>query len=117
MNDSLIGYMQAKLLALAFQMKYLGNGDRHPFFNYAITELTYYLKSVADLKGNRKGQIVARNFVVMLKNEPEEKQKHKRYVLPLSNKQAYVIAKEIVEHNIPCMTAYEIGRMEEDDDD
>ena len=117
MDPFLVNYVKAKLLALAFQRRYLGNGERHPFFYYAITELTYYLKSVSDLKGNRTGQRVSRQFIKMLEDESEEKQKNKMYVLPLSQKQAYVIAKEIVGHNIPCMTAYEIGCMEEEDDD
>ena len=108
-----IQYMQAKLLALAFQRKFFGNGERHPFFDCAVTELTYYLYAVSDLRGNRIGQRIAREFVKYLKNEPQEKRDKKTYVLPLSLNQAYRIAEEIVKHDIKIMTSYEIECQQE----
>ena len=92
-------YMQAKLLALAFQRRFYGNGDRHPFYDCAVTELTYYLDAVSDLHGNRLGQKIARNFRKFLNEEPEEKRERKTYVLPLSQNQAYRIAEEIIKND------------------
>jgi hypothetical protein len=103
-----IRYMQAKLLALAYQQRFFGNGDKHPFFDFAVTELTYYLQAVSNLRGNRIGQRIARSFLKYLEDEPQEKKDNKRYVLPLSKNQAYRIAEEIVKKNIERHTAYEI---------
>ena len=107
--------MQAKLLALAFQRRFYGNGDRHPFYDCAVTELTYYLDAVSDLHGNRLGQKIARNFRKFLNEEPEEKRERKTYVLPLSQNQAYRIAEEIIKNDIPILTAYEIECQQDDE--
>ena len=108
-------YMQAKLLALAFQRRFYGNGDRHPFYDCAVTELTYYLDAVSDLHGNRLGQKIARNSRKFLNEEPEEKRERKTYVLPLSQNQAYRIAEEIIKNDIPILTAYEIECQQDDE--
>ena len=100
--------MQSKLLALAFQRKYFGNGERHPFFRCAEIELSYLLNEVSNLKGNRIGQRIARNFRKYMEDEPEEKREHRTYVLPLSSNQAYRIAEEIIKHKIPVLASYEI---------
>lgn len=109
-------YMQAKLLALAFQRRFYGNGERHPFFECAVTELTYYLNAISDLKGNRLGQRIAREFRKYLNEEPQEKREKKTYVLPLSCNQAYRLAEEIVKHDIHPMTAFEIACQQDDDE-
>jgi hypothetical protein len=106
-----IEYMQSKLLALAFQRKYFGNGERHPFFRCAEIELFYLLNEVSNLKGNRIGQRVARNFRKYMEDEPEEKREHRTYVLPLSSNQAYRIAEEIIKHEIPVLASYEIEKI------
>lgn len=112
-----IEYMQAKLLALAFQRKYFGNGEKHPFFRCAEIELSYLLNEVSNLKGNRVGQRIARNFRKYMEDEPEEKREHRTYVLPLSANQAYRIAEEIIKHEIPVHTSYEIECMQEYEED
>lgn len=113
--------MTAKIMCLARQSKWYGHGGKNPYFEYAEIELRHIINAVADLRGRtRVGLIIARQHRKWF--EDEEKQEQKTYVCGISEKQAFRIAEEMYNNDIPILTALEIEKMnaeqpEEDEED
>ena len=119
----ILNYMTARIVCMAGQRKWYGNGAKNPYFEYAEIELKYIINAVADLRGrSRIGLLIARQHRKWF--EDEEKQERKTYVCGISEKQAFRIAEEMYDHDIQILSALEIEKKwledegnEEDEDD